>query len=136
MIINNLLSFSRLKAKAGLAIVCLYFIVVLMIDIFPFPGRQQGLLDFGSFYASGLQIRNGENPYSPDSEYVWKFNFSRVGAGGKMINLNPPITAMIFGYVSRFDAHQSFKILQVVSAILFTGLVFVLTAVYKQNITP
>lgn len=53
-----------------------------------------------------------------------------------MINLNPPITAMIFGYVSRFDPYQLFRIWQVVSAILFTGLVFVLTAVYKQNITP
>ena len=136
MIINDLLSVSKFKAKAGLAIVCLYFIVVLMIDIFPFLGRQQGLLDFGSFYASGLQIQNGENPYSPDSEYVWKFNFSRVGAGGKMINLNPPITAMVFGYISRFNPDQAFKMWQAVSAILFTGLIFVLTAVYKQNMTP
>ena len=80
MIINNKLSVSKFRAIVGLAIVSLYFIVVLMIDIFPFLGRQQGLLDFGSFYASGLQIQNGENPYSPDSEYVWKFNFSRVGA--------------------------------------------------------
>ena len=77
MALNNELSDSNLKAKAGLAFVCFYFIVVLMIDVFPFLGAQQGLLDFGSFYASGRQIRNGENPYSPDSEYVWNFYFSR-----------------------------------------------------------
>jgi hypothetical protein len=136
VIFNNKLLGSKLRKKAGLAIACFYFIVVLMINVFPFLGRQQGLLDFGSFYASGLQIQNGENPYNPDSEYVWNFNFSRVGAGGKMINLNPPITAMIFGYISRFDPYQSFRILQVLSAILFTGAIFVLTDVYKHNIRP
>jgi alpha-1,2-mannosyltransferase len=93
-------------------------------------------LDFASFYASGLQIRNGQNPYSPDAEYVWKFNFPRVGAGGKMINLNPPITAMIFGYISRFDPDEALKIWRAVSATLYTGLIFVLAAVNKRNITP
>ena len=136
MALNNRLSDSKLKGKAGLAFVCFYFIVILMLDVFPFLGGQQGLLDFGSFYASGRQIRNGENPYSPDSEYVWKFNFPRVGAGGKMINLNPPITAMIFGMIARSDPDQALKIWQAGSAILYTGLIFVLAAVNKRNITP
>jgi len=138
MILNNLWSdrILKIKEKARLLVVCFYFIVVLMIDVFPFLGERSELMDFGSFYASGLQIRNGENPYSPDSEYVWKFSFPRVGAGGTMINLNPPITAMIFGYIARFDPHQAFKIWQAASAILFTGLIFVLTAAYKQNIGP
>lgn len=138
MIINNLFFDAKLKIKekVWLTIVCFYFIVVLMIDVFPFLGEQSELMDFGSFYASGLHIRNGENPYSPDSEYVWKFNFSRVNAGGTMINLNPPITAMIFGYIARFDPHKAFKTWQAISAILFTVLIFALTAVYQKNITP
>jgi alpha-1,2-mannosyltransferase len=136
MYMNVLFSGGKLRSMAGLAIVCFYFIVVLMINVFPFLGGQQGLLDFGSFYASGLQIRNGQNPYSPDAEYVWKFNFPRVGAGGKMINLNPPITAMIFGYISRFDPDEALKIWRAVSATLYTGLIFVLAAVNKRNITP
>jgi hypothetical protein len=136
MFMNVLFSGGKLRSIAGLAIVCFYFIVVLMINVFPFLGGQPQPLDFSSFYASGVQIRNGENPYNPDSEYVWKFNFPRVGAGGKMINLNPPITAMIFGYISRFNLHQSFRTWQAVSTILFTGLIFVLTTLYKQNISP
>ena len=136
MLMNVLFSGGKLRSIAGPAIVCSYFIVVLMISVFPFLGGQQQPLDFSSFYASGVQIRNGENPYNPDSEYVWKFNFPRVGAGGKMINLNPPITAMIFGYISRFNLHQSFRIWQAVSAMLFTGLIFVLTTLYKQNSSP
>jgi hypothetical protein len=53
-----------------------------------------------------------------------------------MINLNPPITAMIFGFISRYNLHQSFRIWQVVSTVMFTGLIFVLTTVYNQNISP
>jgi hypothetical protein len=60
-------------------------------------------MGFGSFYASGLKIRNGENPYNPNSEYIFAINFSRVGAGGKMMNLNPPVSVIILEYMSRLD---------------------------------
>ena len=116
--------------------VLLYFVVVLMINIFPFLGGQYELLDFGSFYASGLNLRQGENPYDPDSRYVLEIDFPRVGAGGKMVNLNPPISAMLFGFIARFDPNPSFRIWQLVSAVLFTGVIFLLTSVYKQNMTP
>ena len=116
--------------------VLLYFVVVLMINVFPFLGGQYELLDFGSFYASGLNLRQGENPYEPDTKYVLEIDFPRVGAGGKMVNLNPPISAMLFGFITNFDPNQSFRIWQLISAVLFTGVIFLLTAAYKRNMTP
>ncbi len=125
--------FSRMAIQAA---VLFYFVAVLMINVFPFLGGQFELLDFGSFYASGLNLRQGENPYDPDSSYVLEIDFPRVGAGGKMVNLNPPISALLFGFITKFDPNLSFRIWQLVSAALFTGVVFFLTAAYKQNMTP
>jgi hypothetical protein len=127
---------TKLIEKTAAAILLSCFVIISMINVFPFLGEQVGLRDFGSFYASGLKLRNGENPYSPDSEYVWEFYFPRVGAGGQMVNLNPPITALLFGYISRFNAQQAFSAWQLGSAILYTMLIFVLAAFYKQNTTP
>lgn len=136
MSINTALPGINLPRIATLTLVCLYFIAVFIINIVPFLGGELDLLDFGSFYASGLNLRNGENPYGANSEYVLDIDFPRVGAGGKMINLNPPISAMAFGLISEFDPHQAFKTWQVTSAILFTCVIFILTAFYKQNVAP
>ena len=135
MNINTTFSLRKSKKTAGQVVVFFFFIAVLMLNVFPFLDGQQELLDFGSFYASGLQIQNGENPYSPDSKFVLEINYPRVGAGGKMVNLNPPISAIIFGVISQFDPDQSLRIWQVASAVLFTGLMFFLTAVYRKNTT-
>lgn len=133
---NNILSVGRLKEKASVIIACLFFIVAIMINILPFLDGKNDLMDFGSFYASGLKIRNGENPYDPNSEYIFEINFSRVGAGGKMMNLNPPISVVLFRPLSWFDPHQSLIVWQVTSAILYTGIIFLLATTYKQNLRP
>jgi len=133
---NNKLSISGLKEKASMSIACLFFIVAIMINILPFLDGKIDLMDFGSFYASGLKIQNGENPYDANSEYIFEINFSRVGAGGKMMNLNPPISVVLFRSLSRFDPHQSLIIWQVTSAILYAGIIFLLASTYKQNVRP
>lgn len=133
---NNILSVGRLKEKASVIIAYLFFIVAIMINILPFLDGKNDLMDFGSFYASGLKIRNGENPYDPNSEYIFEINFSRVGAGGKMMNLNPPISVVLFRPLSWFDPHQSLIVWQVTSAILYTGIIFLLATTYKQNLRP
>ncbi len=97
---------------------------------------QDALMDFGSFYAAGLKAQNGENPYDPNSEYIFDINFSRVGAGGKMMNLNPPISVVIFRALSYFDPHRSLIIWQIVSAVLYASVVIMLGWYYKQNIAP
>jgi hypothetical protein len=93
-------------------------------------------MDFGSFYASGLKIQSGENPYDPNSEYIFEINFSRVGAGGKMMNLNPPISVLLFRSLAQFDPHQTLIIWQVISAVLYAGSIILLGTTYKQNIRP
>ena len=129
-------SYANFGKILGLTVLYLIFIAILMINFFPFIDGQNALMDFGSFYASGLKIRNGENPYDPNSEYIFEINFSRIGAGGKMMNLNPPISVMLFESMSRFNPYRSLIIWQITSAILYTGLIFLLASVYKQNITP
>ncbi|MGZ9167077.1 MAG: hypothetical protein ACXW4U_18045, partial [Anaerolineales bacterium] len=114
-------------------IACLFFIVIITINILPFLDGKNDLMDFGSFYASGLKIQNGENPYDPNSEYIFEINFARVGAGGKMMNLNPPISVVLFRSLSQFDPHRSLILWQVTSAILYAGIIFLLTSTYRQN---
>ncbi len=133
---NNHLRTSNIGEKAVLILVHLYFVVAIIINLLPFFDNDNSLMDFGSFYASGLKADNGENPYDPNSEYIFDINFSRVGAGGKMMNLNPPISVVAFRILSYFDPNQSLIIWQVVSAILYASTVITLGWVYKLNITP
>ena len=133
---NNLLSVGGLSEKASFITACLFFFVVIAINILPFVDGKNDLMDFGSFYASGLKIQNGENPYDPNSEYIFEINFSRFGAGGKMMNLNPPISVVLFRFLSLVDPHQSLIVWQVISAILYAGIVFLLATTYKQNVGP
>jgi hypothetical protein len=93
-------------------------------------------MDFGSFYASGLKLQNGENPYDPNSEYIFDISFARVGAGGRMMNLNPPISALIFQFLLKFDPHQALVVWQIISAILYLIVVWILITSYKSNIRP
>jgi hypothetical protein len=93
-------------------------------------------MDFGSFYASGLKIRNGENPYDPNSPYIFDIEFSHIGAGGKMVNLNPPISVAVFQFLSRLEPHRTLEVWQIISTILYVGLVFLLGITYKENLTP
>ena len=115
---------------------CLFFILVIMINLVPFLDGRNDLMDFGSFYASGLKARDGENPYDPNSEYIFEIDFSRVGAGGKMVNLNPPVSIPIFEYLSRFEPHGVLIFWQITAAALYTGIVILLTVFYRQNTTP
>ena len=133
---NNLLSVGGLKKKASFVTACLFFILAITINVLPFVDAKNDLMDFGSFYASGLKIQNSENPYDPNSEYIFEINFSRVGAGGKMMNLNPPISVVLFRFISLVDPHQSLIVWQVISAILYAGIVFLLATTYKQNVSP
>ncbi len=91
------LSKSRKFMKmTGLFFGFLFILLVISIDLPSLLSAKPELLDFGSFYASGLKLNNGENPYNSDSKYIFDIVFSKVGAGGKMVNLNPPISAMFF----------------------------------------
>ena len=133
---HNAVSTSSWISKAGLVMACLFFIVVVMINLLPFVDDRDDLMDFGSFYASGLKARNGENPYDANSEYIFEIDFSRVGAGGKMMNLNPPISVPIFEYLSLFEPHRTLILWQMAAAALYAGVIVLLAFFYRQNMTP
>ena len=122
--------------KVFVIFVHLLFVAAILINLVPFFDNNDSLMDFGSFYASGLKAENGENPYDPNSEYIFDINFSRVGAGGKMMNLNPPISVVLFRVLPQFNPNNSLIVWQAVSAILYVGLILLLTTQYKGYFTP
>jgi hypothetical protein len=136
MEIINTLSKGQLLRKASFVLACVFFILAVLINLLPFLDDSNALMDFGSFYASGIKSRNGENPYDPNSEYIFEINFSRVGAGGKMVNLNPPISIGFFELIAQFDPHRSLIVWQIASAIIYAASVFLLASVNTQNMTP
>jgi glycosyl transferase family 87 len=126
----------RLGRISTFVILCLLFIVILTINVLPFFDGKSDLMDFGSFYAAGLKLQSGENPYDPNSEYIFDISFARVGAGGKMINLNPPISAMIFQFISKFEPHQAMTAWQILSAVLYLSVVWILITAYGSHARP
>ena len=121
--------------KVVVIVVHLLFVASILINLVPFFDNIDSLMDFGSFYASGLKANSGENPYDPNSEYIFDIDFSRVGAGGKMMNLNPPISVVLFRVLPQFDPNQSLIVWQVLSTIAYAGVIFTLAAEYKQYFT-
>ena len=60
----------------ALVILWLLWIMTITINVLPFFDGKNDLMDFGSFYSSGLKLQNGENPYDPNSEYIFDISFS------------------------------------------------------------
>ena len=133
---DSVIHISSLGEKAATVLVLFFLVAGILINLVPFFDDDNSLMDFGSFYAAGLKANRGENPYDPNSEYIFDVNFSRVGAGGKMMNLNPPISVVLFRFLPQFDPNQTLIIWQVMSAILYAATVFALARQYQQNITP
>src|SRR5688572_24494679 len=59
--------------------------------------------DFGSFIASGIELKEGRNPYGISSPLIFEIYFPRVNSGGILPNLNPPITLIIFELLGDSD---------------------------------
>jgi hypothetical protein len=69
------------------------------------PGA--GLLDFGSFVASGAAARDGLDPYGI---YPLTFHVSFPGFDAWNPNLNPPISALLFQLFGLADPHTAFRV--------------------------
>lgn len=135
MVHHNILN-SKTGRYIRIIILCVFVIGVVLIDLLPFFDGQNYLMDFGSFYASGLKLLKGENPYDPNSNLIFYIYFPSVGAGGKLINLNPPISAVIFQFITKFNPLQAMIVWQVISVILYIFAVILLNKAYKQYTTP
>jgi uncharacterized protein (TIRG00374 family) len=78
MMINDTSLAQRLGKIITFVILCLLFIVIITINVLPFFDGKNDLMDFGSFYASGLKLQSGENPYDPNSEYIFDISFAQA----------------------------------------------------------
>ena len=128
---------SRGLLQAGkLAFLYLIFVAIIGISSFPLWDGDNKLMDFGSFYASGLKAQNGENPYDQNSEYIFEIVFPEVGAGGLMMNLNPPISVIVFRFLADLNPYRALFTWQIMSAALYAISIVLLAVSYKQNMTP
>ena len=120
----------------GFALLGVLMVFVVLVNLTPFLDGRGDLMDFGSFYASGVKLARGENPYDSESEYIFEIVFPRVGAGGKMLNLNPPISLLFFRPLAGTDPQRSLKVWQALSALLYIASVMILTRLYREQVTP
>jgi hypothetical protein len=126
----------RFWKPLGVIVFCLFFLLVISVNLSPFLDSQKSLMDFGSFYASGLQLAKNENPYDANSDYVFEILFPKVGAGGKMVNLNPPISLLFLRPLVQADPYHAMLVWQVVSAVLYAISVLLLTSTYQDRLSP
>jgi hypothetical protein len=94
---------TALVADVALAGAAIWVIVKEAARALPGPG----LLDFGSFVASGAAARDGLNPYGT---YPLTFHVSFPGFEAWNPNLNPPISALLFQVFGLADPHVAFRI--------------------------
>ena len=95
--------------------------------------KAKGLFDFGSFYASGQLSRQGENPYSLDSEYINKVSFPEIGIEGFAPNLNPPISVLLFRPFSRLEPQFALLLWRVVTVGLIVTSIMILNHIYPAH---
>lgn len=91
------------------------------------------LADFGSFLASGVELKAGKNPYGTTSPLIFEVSFPRVQSGGRLPNLNPPITLMIFELLAESDFTLTINIWRIVSLLIFIASVLFLSVQYKPS---
>lgn len=133
---DHLLPYRKLLKLTGLFCFLLFFVLVIFVDLLLLLRDNTGLLDFGSFYASGVKLNSGENPYNSDSEYIFDIEFSKVGAGGKMVNLNPPISVMFFAVLAKFDPYGLFPLWRLFSAVFYCASILLVANFYRNNLSP
>lgn len=89
---------------------------------------ERGLLDWGSFIASGRAANAGLNPYG-----VYPLTF-RVGPEGVPApNLNPPVTVYAFRAVAHLNPAESRQAWYMLSLVLYVAAVLVLTRTSRRG---
>ena len=132
---SGAMQMDRIKRVIRLTITFSYFLLIIALNIPASGGGKGSLMDFGSFYASGIKIQNGENPYDPNSPYIFDVAFPEVNAGGKMINLNPPLSIVFFSFLPRVEPWRALATWRVVTILLYFASVLALAKLYSDNLT-
>jgi uncharacterized protein with PQ loop repeat len=76
-------------------------------------------LDFGSFLAAGEAVRTGENPYAGVSALVFEVQYEELGVGGQLVNLNPPLSVLLFSLIPAQDPLTAAAIWRLASVALY-----------------
>ena len=101
--------------------------VVLIVTSAAWAFRDnRGLLDWGSFWASGDAANHGLDPYG-----VYPGTFA-IG-GEPAPNLNPPISVYPFQLAARFDPFTSRDVFVALSLVLYIGCVAALWRAYPER---
>lgn len=93
--------------------------------------KVDSLLDFGSFVASGKAIASGEDPYTSESDLIFHVTFWDGEVGGKMPNLNPPVSLLAFQYLAYTNPYSAIFIWRIVSIALYIASLLVLFSLYR-----
>lgn len=104
----------------------LYFIFTGLLASKP---RGTQLLDFGSFVASGRAAAAGLNPYGV---YPLTPVFRWGNISGPAVNLNPPVSVVVFQALARFDPSKAFRVWYGVSFGLYLAALALLVRAYPQ----
>jgi hypothetical protein len=84
------------KSIAGRRLAAFLLVVAILINIAFVLATAGHLFDFGSFLASGQSARSGMDPYDAGSPLIFRTEYPAWGIGGSMVNLNPPLSVLVF----------------------------------------
>jgi hypothetical protein len=90
--------------------------------------------DFGSFLASGISLKNSENPYGTSSPLIFEANFPRFDAGGKLPNLNPPISLLVFEPLANSNYIKAVNVWRLLSLLMYFASLLILASMYKPTL--
>jgi len=106
------------------------FVVTFNLEII-LSSKELG--DFGSFVAAGIKFNQGSNPYDSDSPLIFEVDFPLVNAGGKMPNLNPPVSLLLFAPLANADPMSALNVWRIASFAIFLAALFLLAREYKPR---
>lgn len=115
------------------AVTVIWLLVSITINLAMVTIATKSLLDFGSFAASGINLRNGKNPYSTSSPLIFEIYFPSVHSGGKLPNLNPPITLFVFESLPQTNILEIANLWRLLSFGIYIAAVLLLLRNYTGN---
>jgi hypothetical protein len=99
-------------------------------------GAQRELGDFGSFVAASQLLAAGRDPYSSDHPLIAHLTFSSTGASGTLVNLNPPVSLLLFAGLAQVPADSTRTGWQILSVLLTAVSIAALMVSYPRLASP
>lgn len=122
----------RLRTALYMAMTTSWLIFAIALNIAMVRLATSSLLDFGSFIASGVGLRNGSNPYSRLSPLIFEIHFPSVHTGGRLPNLNPPISLLFFRHLADTNFLASANSWRLLSVVIYAVAILALLEFYKH----